>query len=84
MKSECCWNDDRSSLCKGEVLEREIFEKQVNANLCERHYNYHKNLMILSTQGYELERLIELNISELEDKVEDLINRGFDIDNCVV
>lgn len=80
MSSNCNWDQEGSS-CGGKVEERIMFNKQIKLNICNRHYRNHVNIMVLCLKGYDIEKVLDMNDDDRQEKVDRLVADGFDMDS---
>lgn len=78
-ESVCLWLTD-GNLCNGKIEQRVIFNKQLTVEACDRHYTNHVNIMVLASKDYDIEKILEMNEDDIQEKVDRLVAAGFDIE----
>ena len=64
---KCVWN--MGTPCGGDVIERELFNKQIKVPICDNHTEEHKHIMILHKNGYDIEELLQQHADERKSEV---------------
>jgi len=58
----CVWN--MGSECGGDVVTKQMFDKQLEMPICEKHFEEHTDFMFLHACGRDVEDLLKLSAEE--------------------
>lgn len=79
----CVWNmgtpcDDKPR------SKRLMFSKQLEIPICEKHFEEHKEVMILNGNGYDIEEIVEMTPEERKRLSYTIVLSGMDLSNIEV
>lgn len=87
----CVW--DTGAPCKGEIKKRNLFESKCNnistyefedVPLCGSHLDYHKAVMFLYINNWEVDKIMDMNIEEMVLKMNILKLSGVKLEKEVL
>lgn len=75
----CVWNI--GTPCNGRVSKQLMFNRQLEIPICDQHIHEHREIMGLHSQGYNIEKLVEMSSSYRKELV---AKHSIDLDKVVV
>ena len=55
----CVWN--MGTPCGGRVSKRLMFDRQLEIPICDKHLHEHQEIMVLHSQGHDIEEIVEMS-----------------------
>ena len=76
-ETHCVWNMGTS--CDGKRYKEEMFSKQLEIPICEKHVGEHREVMVLHNNGYDIEEIVDMEPDDRKKIVYTMILAGLDI-----
>lgn len=74
----CVW--EMGTPCDdGEVVKQLMFNKQLKIPICDKHFEEHKEVMILHAKGHEIEEIVEMSAEDRKRLVLTMKLSGMDL-----
>ena len=78
----CVWN--MGTPCDGKREKKLMFSKQLEIPICEKHFEEHKEVMILHHQGYDIEEIVDMEPEERKRLVYTMVLAELDLSKVEV
>lgn len=79
----CVWN--MGTPCDDQDRDKKLmFSKQLEIPICEKHFEEHKEVMILNANGYDIEEIVEMTPEERKRISYTIVLSGMDLSNVEV
>lgn len=77
----CVWN--MGTKCAGKICKQLMFNEKLEVPICEKHIEEHKEVMILQTNGFDIEEIVDMKPEERKRTAYTIILAGLDVDSVI-